>query len=87
MSIVSVLTLCVIPAQAPAERPPFPVGGLELNDRTLGAWRRELEPDPAERAWERVPWLPSFTEGVQAAEAQGRPLLLWAMNGHPLGCT
>jgi hypothetical protein len=34
-----------------------------------------------------VPWLASFAEGVRAADAARKPLLLWIMNGHPLGCT
>ena len=26
-------------------------------------------------------------EGIVAADVAGKPLLLWTMNGHPLGCT
>ena len=34
-----------------------------------------------------VNWLPTFWDGVIAAQKQDMPILLWAMNGHPLACT
>jgi hypothetical protein len=34
-----------------------------------------------------MPWLLTFGEGMLAASEQEKPLLFWAMNGHPLGCT
>jgi hypothetical protein len=34
-----------------------------------------------------VHWLPTFWDGVIAAQKQEKPILLWAMNGHPLACT
>ena len=45
------------------------------------------EPTPSVRVWEGTLSLPTYAEGVAAAQSQRRPLLLWAMNGHPLGCT
>lgn len=44
-------------------------------------------PDAAEDAWRQVAWIPAYAEAVLAAERQDKPLLMWAMNGHPLGCT
>lgn len=44
-------------------------------------------PEPTELSWETIPWIPAFGDGLErAAEAQ-KPVLLWVMNGHPLGCT
>jgi len=51
------------------------------------AWQSYLLPTEAEVSHESIPWLPSFGEGVLAADEQGKPLLFWGMNGHPLGCT
>ena len=31
--------------------------------------------------------LTTFKDGILAADTAGKPLLLWTMNGHPLGCT
>lgn len=59
----------------------------EANGAALEAWRDRLRPTEDERRWDEVPWVSSFAEGLRRADERGRPLLLWAMNGHPLGCT
>ena len=59
----------------------------QLRLEELGRWREHVLPAEAEVAFERLPWHASFAEGLRAAQEQARPLLLWAMNGHPLGCT
>lgn len=40
-----------------------------------------------EGAWRRIPWRASFWAATLEADAKKKPILLWAMNGHPLGCT
>ena len=55
--------------------------------RELNAWRDYLLPTQEEAAFEALPWRNTFAQGLQDADAAGRPLLLWVMNGHPLGCT
>jgi hypothetical protein len=62
--------------------PPAPIAAVALD-----AWRDHLRPCDAERAWERIGWHASFADGLRAANAERKPLLLWIMNGHPLGCT
>jgi hypothetical protein len=54
---------------------------------TLAEWRTLIEPAPAELAWTEIPWRTSLWSALSEAQASERPLLLWAMNGHPLGCT
>lgn len=49
--------------------------------------RAAVLPNSAELAWEAIPWHSSYSAGVQAAARTNKPLLFWAMNGHPLGCT
>jgi hypothetical protein len=53
----------------------------------LDAWRLYLEPKPDEDAWRSIPWSTTLADGVVRAGREGKPLLLWVMNGHPLGCT
>ena len=60
---------------------------LRLDGTSLETWRRRILPSSQELSWTTIPWLVSFAEGVVAARDQDRPLLLWVMNGHPLGCT
>ena len=64
-----------------------PAAGQELRGRTLQEWRALIEPAPAELAWTAIPWRASFWSALSEAQASERPVLLWAMNGHPLGCT
>lgn len=59
----------------------------DLQGRTLAEWRALLEPTAQERAYEEIPWQPTFWGAVEQANEEQRPVLLWAMNGHPLGCT
>jgi hypothetical protein len=58
-----------------------------LDEASLPAWRDHILPAPDELAWASIPWLPSYREGLLAAQSQRKPLMLWMMNGHPLGCT
>jgi hypothetical protein len=51
------------------------------------AWQVYIAPTADETRHESIPWLSSFSAGILAAEAAGKPLLFWGMNGHPLGCT
>jgi hypothetical protein len=46
-----------------------------------------IKPDPTEDQWARVPWLTDLWQARKIAAAQGKPILLWEMDGHPLGCT
>lgn len=57
-----------------------------LDDSSLDRWVTYLAPDDAESGWCSVPWRESFREGVRDSQIEGRPILLWAMNGHPMGC-
>ena len=58
---------------------------VELTD--LPAWRAHIRPQGEELRHEQIPWLTEFAEGLQAASDEQKPLLFWAMNGHPLGTT
>ncbi len=49
--------------------------------------RGQVVPNKSELAWTKIPWRSSFHEGIAEAQRQGKPVLLWVMNGHPLGCT
>ena len=46
-----------------------------------------IKPAPDEDAWARIPWRTSLWQARREAAAQGKPILLWEMDGHPLGCT
>ena len=46
-----------------------------------------IKPKATEQSWEKIPWMTSLWEAREQAAAQGKPILLWEMDGHPLGCT
>lgn len=46
-----------------------------------------IRPSDEELSFESIGWKPTFWEAVTEAQATGKPILLWAMNGHPLACT
>jgi hypothetical protein len=49
--------------------------------------RALVRPDPDEEKWAQIPWLSSLWEARKQAAKDGKPILLWEMDGHPLGCT
>jgi hypothetical protein len=46
-----------------------------------------IKPQAGEDKWAAIPWLTSLWQARQQAAAEGKPILLWEMDGHPLGCT
>ena len=43
---------------------------------------------PAEDVtWRRIPWRIELLSAQREAAQQNKPLFVWAMDGHPLGCT
>lgn len=48
---------------------------------------KSIQPSAEELAWKRIPWRTSFREAVAEAQRAERPVLLWAMDGHPMACT
>ena len=48
---------------------------------------KKICPAPSELEWMKIGWRPSLWAGVVDAHALKKPILLWTMNGHPLGHT
>jgi hypothetical protein len=49
--------------------------------------QRLIKPTVKEDRWNRIPWQSSLWEARKLAAAKGKPIFLWEMDGHPLGCT
>jgi hypothetical protein len=49
--------------------------------------RRAIRPTETESAWLAIPWRTDLWQARREAAATGKPILLWEMDGHPLGCT
>jgi len=86
-STAPLLLLAALVAPAPPSRA-APGTGAPTAD--AGNWKRlrdHVLPDRSERAWRRIPWRATLWDAVVDAHREKKPVLLWAMNGHPLACT
>ena len=45
-----------------------------------------IKPRAAEETWANIPWMASLWAARERAALEGKPILLWEMDGHPLGC-
>lgn len=45
-----------------------------------------IQPGAEEEKWNQIPWMANLWEARQKAAEEGKPILLWEMDGHPLGC-
>lgn len=83
MNLLAPALLAVVLLLHPGDGPKPPVldGGnwTEVRDAVL--------PTEAESAWTSIPWRSTLWDAVLDGRAAEKPILLWAMNGHPLACT
>ena len=73
-----VLVLCCVLCSAPAQ-------GLDA-----ARFARDLQaivPRAEELDWRAIPWQAELRTALVEASRLQKPVLLWAMNGHPLGQT
>jgi hypothetical protein len=68
-----------MPRPAAAAPPP-------LSDADAAKVLAAVRPGPGEDAFAEIPWRTSLWEARQVAAKEGKPILLWEMDGHPLGC-
>jgi hypothetical protein len=58
-----------------------------LDEGSFDKWRQYLAPKKEEARYGDILWRPDLWTATQEARVKDKPILLWAMNGHPLGCT
>jgi hypothetical protein len=75
--------LAVAAGAAGADRPAAAPG---LTDAEYASALKAVRPAPGEDQFDRIPWLTSLWEARRQAARVGKPILLWEMDGHPLGC-
>lgn len=61
--------------------------GLVPDHKNFRQWLEFIRPSTKECAYTQISWRDKFWPAVEEARRLGRPILLWTMNGHPLGCT
>jgi hypothetical protein len=67
-------------------RTPTKVMRATMSDVEFEAIRTAVKPTPGEDLFADIPWQTSLWEARKLAAKEGKPILLWEMDGHPLGC-
>ena len=58
----------------------------DLTTERFEQLHREIQP-AKDAAWRTIPWQLSLLDAQRIAAQQRKPIFIWAMDGHPLGCT
>ena len=59
--------------------------GADLDESEFKRLHGELQP-PVHEAWRSIPWKTSLLDAQATAARESKPIFIWAMDGHPLGC-
>ena len=58
----------------------------KLSEAEFGRLHGQLQAS-SEAPWRTIPWKISLLDAQRASVSQKKPIFIWAMDGHPLGCT
>ena len=62
--------------------------GDKLSTKNAAELHKLMQPVASEVIWrDSIPWRTDLWEARREAAAAGKPIFLWEMDGHPLGCT
>ena len=67
-----------------------PVPGLSvrsLPEKEFAALHAAVAPQGENERWAEIPWQTDLQAARRKAADEGKPLIMWIMDGHPLGCT
>ena len=57
-----------------------------LTEQRFRQLHKQLQP-AADELWRTIPWRTSLLAAQRQAITEKKPIFIWAMDGHPLGCT
>jgi len=58
----------------------------ELTEEKFQELHQSLQTS-ADEPWRQIPWEISLLNAQNTAAKSQKPIFIWAMDGHPLGCT
>ena len=58
----------------------------QLTATEYGKLLTAVRPAAGEDDFDKIPWRTSIWDARVTAAKEGKPILLWEMDGHPLGC-
>lgn len=80
-------------AEAGPQEKPEPLAKVRASDDVKNSLSPEAFPKlhalirPKPGGFDEIPWLTSLWQARKKAAAEGKPILLWVGDGHPLGWT
>lgn len=86
--LLATLCLAALAGAAAAQERPFPGFAVErLEAAEFAALHARVLPGEEDAQWLQIPWETDLLAARERAARERKPLLLWVMDGHPLGCT
>ena len=70
-------------AVTPTSATPVPE---QMTAEKQAALLKVIRPCEGEDAFDNIAWLTTIHDARVKAAKEGKPILLWEMDGHPLGC-
>lgn len=61
------------------------LGRAELSESRFNQLHQDVQPKPGED-WSTIEWQTSLIKAQNMAVDAKKPLFIWAMDGHPVGC-
>jgi hypothetical protein len=77
-------------AAPPCELEGVPVPGFttsHISAAQFKALHQKVAPHGQGEGWATIPWQTDLRAARRLALREGKPLMMWVMDGHPLGCT
>ena len=62
------------------------VSAADLTEAEFERLHEQLRPE-SDEPWRTIPWKIDLLAAQRTAVAEQKPIFIWAMDGHPLGCT
>jgi hypothetical protein len=60
------------------------MAGAQAQENDLQRQAAVIKPRPDELKWQKIPWVLDLAEGQRVAQAECRPIFLWAIADAPL---
>ena len=80
----------LLAAQPQCQLEGTPVPGVEtaaIPAEQFQALHSKMAPRGEQERWATIPWATDLRAAREKSAREGKPILMWMMDGHPLGCT